>query len=90
MKKTLNLKIGTINWQRSLLTIVLISLVAFILLIGFLLVKPIEKSISTIIDGEISSTNIIFDTKTIEILNKRQKPADSTPAPAGKNPFASF
>lgn len=88
--KNFELKINNINWQKSLFAAVLISVITFGLVILFLFIKPIEKSISKIIDEEISASNIIFDKKTLEMLKERQKPGTTSPASAGKNPFAPY
>lgn len=88
--KKLEIKLDNVNWQKSLFTVVLISVIAFAGIVAFLFVKPIEKNISKIIDEEISSTNITFDKKTLEMLRERQKPSEVSPASSRKNPFAPF
>lgn len=78
------------DWQRGLLAATLLSLGIFALFLGYLLIKPINKEIKAIIDEEISSTDIIFDQKTIETLKKRQEPATLSAPAIGKNPFIPF
>lgn len=90
MKKN-NIKIElTMDWRKSFFAAILLSVIIFVLGIGFLFIKPLEKDIKGIIDEEISSTNVIFNKKTLELLRERQAPAAQTPAAAGKNPFAPF
>jgi hypothetical protein len=78
------------DWQKSLTLALFISVLIFGVAIIYLILKPIDKSISTIIDEEISSTNIIFNQKTIDLLGERRVPEEIQVSSAGKNPFAPF
>ena len=92
MKKIeLPIKVGKISeWQKGLFIALLFSIIIFTLSVIVLFFKPVDKTVSGIIDEEISSTNITFDKKILEMLQTRQNPNISAPASAGKNPFAPF
>lgn len=78
------------SWQKSLLVAVLVSLVVFIAASAYLFFKPLNEEIKKIVEAEISSTNINFDKKTLENIQKRYQPQSTTQPTGSKDPFALF
>lgn len=90
----LNINLGKVggksNWQRGIFWALAVALVVFVIACIYQLVKEPSKEIENLIDTEVSSINIIFDTKTIEDLKIRQQPAETVQPTVGKNPFIPF
>ena len=78
------------SWQKAILGAIGISVVFYLLAAGYLFFKPLSTEIKDIIDQEVSSTNISFDQKTLEMLKSRQLPPANTQTTSGKNPFIPF
>lgn len=78
------------NWQKGISGALLISLGIFFLALVYLLVRPLSKDVQNIIDTEISSIDVVFDNKTIDMVKKRQEPNQTTAPTVGKNPFIPF
>ena len=78
------------SWQKAVFGAILISLAFYIGASAYLYFRPLSAEIQTSIDSEVSSSNISFDQKTVDMLNKRQQPPANTTAIGGKNPFTPF
>ncbi len=75
-------------WYRAIYYALIISVAIFTVACLYLFFKSIPSNITTIIDQEISSTNVKFDTKTLEMVKERQNPKETTESSSGKNPFS--
>lgn len=78
------------NWQKGIFWALLLSLFAFCAAVSFQFFKGPSQEIEQTVGEEISSSNIIFDAKTLENLNKRQQPPANVQPSVGKNPFIPF
>jgi hypothetical protein len=78
------------SWTKAIFATLLVSLVIYLAFNGYLFFRPIPTQIREIIDTEVNSTDITFDTKTIDKLKQRQNPTENTAAPVGKNPFMPY
>jgi hypothetical protein len=78
------------NWTKGVLWAILICFIVFVIANTYLLFRPLSNEVKGIIDGEINSSNINFDQKTIDALKTRQVPNSPTVTPGGKNPFTSL
>lgn len=77
-------------WQKALMGVALATLGLMLVASVYLIFRPISKEVRTVIDEEISSTNINFDQKTLENIKARQVPSEVPASTSGKNPFTSF
>lgn len=80
---------GTL-WQKAIWAIMVVVLLLASLACVYLMFKPLSKDIKAIIDDEISSSDIIFDQKTIDSIKARQVPSVVPDTSSGKNPFSGF
>lgn len=78
------------SWQKAVFGALIISLVAYLAATAYLYFRPLSSDIKESIDSEVSSSNISFDQKTIDMLKSRQQPPDTTATSGGKNPFTPF
>lgn len=77
-------------WQKALLGVIVATLLLMLGTSIYLAVRPISREVKEVIDEEISSSDIIFDQKTINNIKARQLPNAVPNTTSGKNPFASF
>lgn len=85
-----NLVKKKINWQKSIFITLLLCIGVYIILLGYLFIKPISSEVQEIIKDELTTSDINFDQKTLDSLKKRQQPSTPSQAPIGKNPFLPF
>lgn len=78
------------DWQRGVLLAVITTLGIYFFALAYLFIKPVSSDVKGVIDREVSSIDIIFDQKTLDLLDKRQEPKNFTPPVVGKNPFVPF
>lgn len=78
------------SWQKAVFGAILVSLAFYIAASAYLYFRPLSQDIQESIDSEVSSSNISFDQKTIEMLKLRQQPPQNTAGGSGKNPFTPF
>jgi hypothetical protein len=78
------------SWSKAIFATVLVSLAIYIGFSAYLFFRPVPTNIRGIIDTEVNSTDITFDTKTIDKLKQRQNPSENTASAVGKNPFMPF
>lgn len=78
------------SWSKAVFATVLVSLAIYIGFSVYLFFRPVPTGIREIIDTEVNSTDITFDTKTIDKLKQRQNPNENTAPAVGKNPFMPF
>jgi len=78
------------SWQRSLIVAAILSFLVFSIASAYLFFKPLNSEVKRIVEEEISSSNIIFDAKTIQGIQKRYQPQTNINNAASKDPFAQF
>lgn len=78
------------TWQKALFGVILATLILMTAATLYLIFRPISKDVREVIDQEISSSDIIFDQKTIDSIKERQTPSTIPDTSGGKNPFAPF
>lgn len=86
----INLGIKTTSWQKGVFITLLLGLLVYIVLLGYLFIKPVSPEVKDIIEKELSTSDIKFNQKTLESLQKRQQPSAPGQLPTGKNPFIPF
>jgi hypothetical protein len=78
------------SWQKAVFGAILVSLCFYLSALAYLYFRPLSPDIKASIDSEVSSSNITFDQKTIEMLKNRQQPPANTTTIGAKNPFTPF
>jgi len=85
-----NLGIKKTSWQKGIFITLLLGIVIYLVLLGYLFIKPVSPDIKSIIEKELSTTDVKFNQKTLDSLQKRQQPSAPAQPPTGKNPFIPF
>lgn len=78
------------SWQKGVLFAAIIVFVALLAACVQLVFKPLNQEIKGIVEEEVSSTNIIFDKKTLDDIKKRYQPQSTINPIGSKDPFAQF
>lgn len=78
------------SWQKGVLFAAIIVFVALLAACVQLVFKPLNQEIKGIVEEEVSSTNIIFDKKTLDDIKKRYQPQSTINPTGSKDPFAQF
>lgn len=86
----INLGTKKTSWQKGVFITLILGLTSYVVLLGYLFVKPVSPEVKSIIEKELSTSDIKFNQKTLDSLQKRQQPQAPVQPATGKNPFIPF